>query len=180
MKEYLCSLKTVGLFEGIKLDELNPMLSCIDAEVKNIRRGECILLAGDKPRYIGVVITGQFNIVRDDYWGNRLLVDTAMSGEVFGEALCCADIQESPVTVTASTDSVVMLLSFSRVLNTCPNSCSFHKKLIESMLKLVANKNLQLENRMEIVRLKLVRAKVISYLESFGCKKGDEIEIPFK
>jgi len=72
-----------------------------------------------------------------------------------------------------------MLLSFSQILHTCPNSCAYHTKLIENMLELIANKNLQLQSRMEIISLKAVRAKVMRYLESFVPKQGRNITIPF-
>jgi len=100
-------------------------------------------------------------------------------GEIFAEALCCADVLKSPVTVIADTDSIVMFLSFSRILHICPNSCFFHTKLIENMLRLIADKNLQIQSRMEIVGLKSVRAKVTRYLESFKPKQGQGFAIPF-
>jgi CRP-like cAMP-binding protein len=47
------------------------------------------------------------------------------------------------------------------------------------MLGLIANKNLLLQNRMEIVSLKSIRAKVRRYLESFIPGQGRNITIPF-
>ena len=55
----------------------------------------------------------------------------------------------------------------------------FHTKLIENMLGLIANKNLMLQSRMEIVCMKSVRAKVLQYLKSFVPEQGREITIPF-
>jgi len=72
----------------------------------------------------------------------------------------------------------VMLLRFSRILHTCPDSCAHHTKLIANTLSLVANKNLYLQNRMEIVSLKSIRSKVLRYLESFIPQQGRSITIP--
>jgi len=169
----------MGLFKGIDAHELGGMLKCLGAETKEVKKGEIILLAGDKPQHIGIVLSGRLYIVREDYDGNRSLLAAVTPGEIFAEALCCAGIEESPVTVMADTDSTVMLLYFSRILKTCSNSCVFHTKLIDNMLGLVANKNLQLQARMEIVSQKTVRAKVTRYLESFIPTQGHNITLPF-
>jgi len=179
MKKYFNVLQSVGLFKSVDAAELESMLKCLGAEVKGVSKDEIILLAGDKPRYVGVALSGLLHITREDYDGNRAIIAAAAPGDIFAEALCCAGVSESPVTVMADVDSTVMLLSFSRILQTCPNSCSHHAKLIENMLELVANKNLQLQSRMEIISLKSVRAKVLLYLESFVPKQGRNITIPF-
>lgn len=179
MRNYFDVLKTVGLFQGIASDDLETMLKCLSAEIKTVSRGEIILLSGNKPENVGIVFSGQLYVIREDYDGNRMIVTAIMSGDIFAETLCCAHVLESPVTVVADTDSVVMLLCFSRILNTCSNSCVFHTRLIANMLRLIANKNLLLQNRMEIVSLKSVRLKVMRYLESLMHKQGQEFIIPF-
>ena len=179
MEKYYDILKTVGLFMSIGTTELDNVLKCLGVVIKEVSKDTIILLAGDKPQFVGVVLTGQLHIIREDYDGNRSLIAAISSGDMFAEALCCAGVPESPVTVIAAIDSAIMLLSFQRLMQTCPNSCVYHKKLIENMLGLIANKNLQLQNRMEIISKKAVRSKVVSYLESFVPKQGRNITIPF-
>lgn len=179
MKEYLDILKKVGLFKDINASDLNVMYKCLGSEVKAFCKGEIILLSGDKPENVGIVLSGQIHVVKEDCDGNRSLLTSITAGDVFAEALCCAGVLESPVTVQADTDSVVMLLRFSRILNICSNSCSFRTQLIANMLKLIANKNLILQNRMGIISLKSIRAKVTRYLASFSPIYGQEITIPF-
>ena len=179
IKEFSGVFRSVELFKGLEFPELEAMLACIEAEMKSIRKGGIVLLAGDEPRYVGIVLEGLLHIIREDYNGNRSLLAAAAPGDLFAEALCCAGVSESPVTVTAKADSVVELLSFTRIISTCSNSCAFHTKLIGNMLGLIAGKNLGLESRMEIVSLRSVRAKVKRYLETFVPAQGRNITIPF-
>ena len=179
MDKYFDVLQTVGLFRGLDAAKLEIMLKCLGAEIKVLSKSEIILFAGDKPQHVGILLTGQLHIVREDHDGNRSLMAVVNPGEIFAEALCCADIPESPVTVTAEVDSTVVLLSFQRILQTCPSACTYHSKLIENMLELIANKNLQLQSRMEIISLKSIREKVLRYLESFVPQQGLNITIPF-
>lgn len=179
MKEYFNILNTVELFKCIQSADLEAMLKCLSSGFKNVGKGEIILLAGDRPQHVGIVLSGRLHIIREYYDGNHSLIAAITQGEIFAEALCCAGVLQSPVTVTAETDSAVMLLSFSRIIHSCPNACPFHARLIENMLGLIAAKNLLLQSRMEIIGLKSVRAKVVRYLESFISKQGLEIIIPF-
>jgi len=179
MIEHYEILRSVPLFSGVAAEDLERILGCLSAKRKRFRKGDILLLAGNKPRYIGVVIEGELYINKEDRDGNRHIIAAVAPGQVFAEALCCADVPESPVTVTAETASLVLMLDFSRVIRTCPDTCAFHSKLIQNMLEILARKNLLLQNRMEIVSLKSVRAKVMRYLESFAAPAGADIAIPF-
>ena len=179
MKEHLGALGSVELFKGIASFELEPMLDCIGARVVKLCKGDIALMEGNKSEHIGVVLSGQMEVVREDYDGNRSLISTAATGEIFAETLCCAEVPESPVTVISVAQSTVMLLDFPRILNTCTNSCAFHSRLIANMIKLIAGKILYLETRMSIVSIKTIRLKVVRYLESLGAVPGQVISIPF-
>jgi len=179
MDDHFDILKSVELFEGINTSDMRLMLDCVEAKIKTFKKGDILMIAGAKPLFVGVVISGEIHITREDIDGNRSLIAIIMPGQIFAEALCCADVPESPVTATAGTGSSVMLLNFSRLLRTCSNSCVFHSRLIQNMLRVTAKKNLLLQNRMEIISLKSIRAKVIRYLETFKPEYGKEIAIPF-
>jgi len=179
MTEFYEILKKVGLFDGIDVSDLEKMLECHGAERRTFHKNDILLLAGDKPRYIGIVLKGDLHISREDRDGNRHLITAVTPGRIFAEALCCAGVTESPVTVTSETDSQVLLLDFSRMLSTCSNSCLFHARLIQNMIRLIARKNLFLQHRMEIISLKSIRAKVRLYLEAFVPSQGRDITIPF-
>ena len=155
------------------------MLDCLGAGIHAVKKGKIVLLAGDKPEFTGIVLSGMLHITRDDYEGNRAIIASITPGKLFAEALCCAGVSESPVTVVAAEDSIIMKLGSERMLKTCPNSCAFHKKLITNMLALIANKNLFLQDRMEIISLKSIRSKVLLYLESLVSKQGRNINVPF-
>jgi len=179
MKEYFDVLKSVGLFKNIEDTDLETMLKCLNAEIKIVKKNEVILLAGEKPNYVGIVLSGQIHIIRENLDGKSSLMAAITAGDFFAEALCCANVTESPVTILAGENTTVILLKFDRILHICSRSCAFHQKLIENMLNLLANKNLFLQSRMEIMAIKSIRSKVLRYLESFVPKQGRIITIPF-
>ena len=178
MEKYFNIIKSVALFKTISEHEIKSMLTCLKTKTISYKKDDILLMEGDKPEYIGLVLEGQLHIVKDDFDGNRTLIAALMPGDIFAEALCCANISESPVTVLAHTECTVMLFQFSKILNTCPNSCVYHSKIIENMVRMIAEKNLFLQKRLEIITLKSIRAKILQYLETFSVKQGKEFIIP--
>ncbi len=171
-------LPSVSLFHDIAPDDLSSMLQCLGAKEVSYRKGEHILSAGEKPENIGIVLSGQVHIVKEDMDGKRSLLASLAAADIFAEAFCSAGIAESPVTVLAASDADVMLLGFSRILQSCPNSCRFHQKLIANMLKVISQKIIYLQSHMEIVRARSVRAKVLSFLNGNAKKRGEPFTIP--
>ena len=84
---------------------------------------------------------------------------------MFGEAFACAEISHIPVTVTATADSKVLFLNFKKLVSTCNNSCIFHTKLIENMLKAIALKNLFQSQKIEILSKKTIREKLLCFFD---------------
>jgi len=179
MKKYLDVIKTVPLFKDIQGSELEAMLDCLGGETRTLRKGEAVLLAGGRPRQIGVVLSGLLHITREDYDGNETLIAAVSPLEIFGEAMCCAGVEESPVTILAADDAIVLLLRYASIVHVCQSACGCHQKLVENMLYLVASRNMYLQERLEIMSIKSVRSKVLRYLESLAAKQGRNIVVPF-
>ena len=180
MKKYFDILSNVALFKGIAPEEFALMRSCMAAETVSYGKGEIVLMAGDRPAFAGVVLSGTLQIVKENYEGIRTLVAHLRPGDYFAEAIYFARVTESPVTVVSDSDAVVMQLNFSHILQTGPDSRELYQKLIENMMEIIAQKNLFLQSRMEIMRIKSVREKVLRYLDSFPLSQdgGNIIEIP--
>ena len=167
------------LFEGIDDGDFEKLLNCLGACRLEFPKDSFVLLAGEPVRSVGIILSGTANIIRENDEGERIIITALQTGSFFGEALCCAEVKESPVSVIASADSKVMLLDFQLILGICPSDCSFHSQLIKNMLRIIADKNLLLQNRLDIVSRKSLRAKILAYLEFQSSRFGREFAIPF-
>ena len=179
MIENLDVLMNTPLFAGVGSAEMEPMLRCLDARFTRVKKDEIVLLQGSKPTWIGIVLSGQLHIVREDYDGNAALIAAVAPGEVFAEALCCAGVAESPITVIAAADSAMAQLRFDKLLHPCERACAWHTRLVDNMVGLIARKNLLLQQRMDIMAIHSVREKVLRYLGSFDRPRGRIITLPF-
>ena len=90
-------LSQCPLFAGVKPEELREMLRCLQGNVLRISRGCPIFLEGDPARFIGIVLSGSVQVVRDDFYANRIVLTAVAPGELFGEAFACAGVEALPV-----------------------------------------------------------------------------------
>lgn len=156
------------------------MLQCLGAGVVSHRAGSAVFLAGSPVRSVGIVCEGAVRIVRDDFWGNRTILAQLAAGELFGETFACAGVPEIPVGVYAAEDSRILMIDYRRILGTCSRSCPFHGKLVENMLAILAEKNLLLNQKNEILSARSTRDKLMGYLSFQARKNGaSRFSIPF-
>lgn len=170
--EQLDVLLATPLFEGISYDNTLSMLSCLGARKRACPRDTVVLAAGSLMEHVGVVLSGTLHLLQEDENGDRILLAPLGPGSFFGEALCCAGVRESPVTVIAETAANVMLLDFKKILNVCPRTCQHHTQLIENMMCIIAKKNLFLQSRLEILSKKSIRERVLLFLHSQCRQRG--------
>lgn len=63
-------LSKTALFRGATPQEVETMLTCLGAEVRQFPKGEMIYRTGDVVTSLGVVLSGSVLIENDDLWGN--------------------------------------------------------------------------------------------------------------
>ena len=178
--EYLPVLKTCPLFEGVEEQELRTMLNCLGAKTLRAEKGELIFMEGDPARSVGVVLSGQVQILQEDYYGNRSILGRAGPGELFGEAFACAGVAALPVSVLAAERSDIMLLECSRITTSCCNACAFHNRMIINLLRVMADKNLQFHQKLQITSRRTTREKLMSYLLAQArTRQTNQFTIPF-
>lgn len=164
MKEYLEILKKSPLFHEIEEKEILGMMQCLGAKMQRAAKNQSVFLEGDAVEYVGIVLEGLVQVVRDDYFGNRSIIAVVEPAEMFGEAFACAGVKTMPVSVMAVTDSEIMLLDVKRILTTCSKACVFHQQLVRNLLGIVATKNLLLNQKLEVMSKKTTKEKIMAYL----------------
>ncbi len=170
----------IPLFYGIDKCDMESALECFNVSIRKYSRGTMIFNEGDLAQYIGVVLEGTVQVVRDDYYGNRSVIAAINPTQLFAEAFVCAGVSVLPVSVYADTDAVVMLLDCKKLLETCSNDCVFHNILIHNLLREVAGKNLLLNQKIEFISKKTTKDKLLAFLLATAKrKKSSEFTIDY-
>lgn len=180
MEKYFDVLLDTPLFSGISREELSSMLGCLGTQVVTVGKGEPVFLEGDTAGFLGLVLEGAVQIVRDDFYGNRSVMTHAEAGELFAESFACAHVATMPVSGYALRDSKVMLFACRKMLTVCSNACRFHNQLVKNLLQVVAQKNLNLSRKIQFMSQKTTKEKLLSYLLDCAKRAGStEFVIPF-
>lgn len=75
MQKYIPILKNTQLFSGVGEDEIAAMPGCLQARLSTYKMGEYVLRQGEHLGDILVLCEGKLHIQRDNYWGNRSIIN---------------------------------------------------------------------------------------------------------
>lgn len=180
MKKYLNVLKTVKLFKDIEEEDLQPLLSCLCAKALRYEKGQTVFSSGDRIERFGVVLSGEVQIVQDDYFGNRSILAKIDTGNLFGESFACAEIKTLPVSAITMTESELLFIDCHRLAVPCAKACGFHSRLIQNLLSIISMKNIALTQKIEFTSKRTTREKLMSYLSAEAKNaKSSCFSIPF-
>ena len=180
MPDNFDALAACPLFEGVSREDTATMLQCMQARLVDVAKGEAVFRAGEPAEYVGILLSGGVRVFRDDFDGNRTIHGAMQPGDLFGETFACAGVGRLPVTAEADRPSRVLLIRMKRLIETCPSACGFHNRVVMNLLKVMAAKNLMLNQKLEITSRRTTREKLLAYLSAQARAAGsDSFVIPF-
>ena len=173
-------LENSRLFAGIRVDEIQPMLSCLQAVERKYPRGAYIFHTGEEVRALALLVRGTAHIQKEDFWGNRSLLASLAAGDIFAEAYARPGSGAMRSDVVAVESCTVLLMDVERVLSRCTNSCAFHARLTENLFALLAEKNRILARKVDYLAQRTTRQRLLVYLSEQAQRAGSaEFTIPF-
>lgn len=181
MDEIIKKIKGNQLFNGLDLEEIKKILMCSKAVIKKHADKQTLFEKDDIIKNIGIILEGELNLVSQKFNGSRVIVTTLKCNDLFGEALIFSTAKTSPYDIISSGESRVLYFPKSFFINICPNSCDFHKKLINNMLAILSNKIIMLNNKMKILNAETIKSKISVYILSIY-KKTNKLtfDMPMK
>ena len=165
MKKTFDAVKNNPLFAGIAFSDFENMLTCLSAKTVCYQKNDIILLTGDTVNFVGLVLSGYVQIIKEDAGGHIAILTELAVSDIFGEVFACAGVSHSPVTVQAAEDSEILFIDYKKIITSCTSACPFHTKLIENMLKLVAVKSLIMNQKIEILSKRTTREKLLTFFD---------------
>lgn len=157
------------LFAGISKTNFTAMLACLGAYERNYRKQETIVHQGDGIDFVGIVVSGGVHIIKLDANGNEIILAQVGEGDLFAEVFACAGLSHSPVSIVTATDSVILFFNYAKLITSCSSACGFHQQLIANMLRILAQKSLYLNRRIDILSKRTLRDKIVTYFDYERC-----------
>lgn len=170
----------MNVFDGIDENELKLLTKCLQAVKKTYKKDEIIFDIGDEIKSAAYILEGSVQLAKDDYAGNKIIINHLSKGDTFAEAMVFAGAEESAVCAKAIEESCILFLNFEKILSICSNSCRFHKKLISNIIKIISLKNLDLRERIELLSKKNLRERILCMLHKAKLNsKSNIFKIPY-
>ena len=172
--------KRSTIFDGIGIDNLSALLSCLGAKRQRLVKGEALMRAGERADRMGVLLSGALSISTYDLEGRRTIIKRIGPAEIVAAAQSLSGAETMSVDVEADEDSDVLLVKTDRILSPCENACVFHARLVRNLMRALAIKTIELNRKIEILSHRSTQDRLMAYLRSVAQQKGtDEFDIPF-
>ncbi len=180
MKDYIPVLKKTVLFSGVKENEIEAMLSCLQARCYSFKKCEFVLSQGQRLDNILILINGKLHIQQDDYWGNRSIISIVSPSEMFGEAYAAPESGAVMSDVVAVEDSEVVFIDVKKILTVCSSACRFHTIVVQNLFYAISERNRNLVKKIGYMSRRTTREKLIAYLSDEAKRQSSSrFYIPF-
>ena len=181
IQSYLPQIRLCPLFKGIAPDNLEAMLTCLNAHLAVFDKDETVIRDGTSVKSPGILLSGSVHITQTDFWGNTSILAEVTPPNLFGETYAClADIPSGVTAAAAENKTTVLFIDMSRMRSPCESACGFHKKLLANLLIILSGKNIYLTEKITHVTQRTTRAKLLSYFSYEAAKTGNAaFIIPF-
>ena len=155
-------MEVKSIFEGISEADIEKMLKCFEARKLTFKKDRTIVTNIINVKLICIILSGTANMERYDYNGNRSIIEKLSPNSVFGEVFSRLG---SDISVIATSDCEVLFIEYEHIIKKCKKGCLYHNILTNNMLKLVSQKIVELNERVEILSKRSIRDKLLSYFE---------------
>lgn len=166
MDEIFEIIKDVKLFENIEPSAYPNVLTCLEARKETFEKGAYIIFAGEQVKYAGIILSGEVETIFYNESGAQHRVKRFLKGEMFGEAFACVPEQNSTVNIIANKKSEILLLNIGALFSERACCCKNASQVSMNLLKQMAEKNIFLNQKIEILAQKKIREKLKAYLRA--------------
>jgi len=174
-------LSACRLFAGVDTEDLNTMLQCLNPAVRSYEKDEYLTVQGDDLHGVGVLLDGEAIVVKDNVAGQRMIMTVLGEGDIFGETAAFSGEEKWPASVIAQEDCKALFLPPGKITGNCQRQCPSHRRLISNMLRIVSDKALALNKKVEYLSIKSMRGKISAFLfEQYEKQGSTTFMLPLK
>lgn len=138
--------------------------NCNRVQTKNFIKGETVTTYIEKRNQICIVLSGEVDLIRYDFNGNKTIISHFVENDIFGEVFFPANTNNE-LFVIARKNSEILFFTYDTLFTKCRRNCDFHKTLTNSLSELFLDKIIELNLRIELLTKRTIRGKILSYFE---------------
>ena len=152
------------LFKDISDIEFQKIAKCFNVKNISYKKEQNILSNTKNAGTVGIVVSGEAQLVHYDYHGNRTILAEYIEGDVFGDIF--SNIGNGEISVQAKIDSEIMFLDYDHIINRCKKNCPYHNTIIQNMIRILSKRIYEQNERIEILTKRTIRDKLLKYFNA--------------
>ena len=171
-KEKYDIIRRCPLFENYDDGGIEAALGFYNAKEESFIKGDTILREGEAVTRFALVLSGCVQVMSGDMEGNRVIMNTVLPGQTFGESLCYRGVTRSPVQAEAFANTTLIWLR-ADVFN------GGHCDKCNAFITMLTMKTLAMNDRIQVLSKLTLRKKLITLFSQYASREGVEFTLPF-
>lgn len=151
-------MNELSIFKNIDEQNVKLILKYLDSKTINYKKDTTIISNLANTNVIGIINEGSAYLLKNDYNGNRIILERLDRGSIFGEVFSS---YSDELSVIASEDCIVTTFDYDALITR--NKNPYHTTLLNNVLQLLADKVSKMNNRIDILTKKTIREKLLEY-----------------
>lgn len=162
-------LNNSPLFRGLSDDEIENLTCSVNFRVRFYHSGAVVALAGEEILSLIIVLSGSVRGEMSDLAGRTMKIEDINPPQALAAAVLFGAAAKYPVTVTANTDSELLIINKSDYLAMMAGD----RRILSNYLTFICNKAQFLSGRLRFHSFHTIRGKFANYLTSLpGASSG--------
>lgn len=172
-------LKELPIFFNLSEEEIIFVLKFFNSYKETFKKNDFVFEIGKEIDKIGIILSGEINIIKEDFWGNRNILNKFKSGEIFGEVLALSKTSLN-IMVEASQNCTILFLDLKNFSIDNEKNPKEIIKFLSNIFKISLKKNILFTEKLEYISKKSIREKLLSFFSAEAQKnKSNSFFIKF-
>ncbi len=173
-------LNELQIFQKMDNEKIPMALQCMGARVVQVEKDTYLQHIGDKVIYLGVILQGsayQFNYTASE---ERNIHTHLERGNLIGSTAVFAQNGIARDDIMTTTTCMILQINPEQFKPERAISCPHRYRIMQNLLYMVANENVLLQEKINLMSHETLRGKIYSYLYTqYKINKTREFTIPF-
>ena len=144
--------------------------NCSKTQKKSFKKSEIITTYIAKRNQFCLLLSGEANLIRYDFNGNRTIIEQLSKDSLFGEIF--TNNLNSEYSIEAVSDCEVLFMEYSGIIKRCKKACLCHSTLVDNVFRLMSEKIINNSEKIEILMSRTIREKLRTYFSLMSKKRG--------
>jgi CRP-like cAMP-binding protein len=153
-------LQKAPLFNRLRIDEIEKILSEIPYRIRKFKAGSLIVNGGEQVKSLMIVIRGVVKGEMVDYAGRVIKIEDIPAPGALASAFMFGNRNLYPVNVIAVTDSELLIIDKNPFLNLLMR----HDLVLVNFLDMISNRSQFLSEKIKFLNFKTIKGKLAQFI----------------